>query len=92
MQAVVKFPDGKNISFNGLFAAEEASRFVFAYWIDHNIMLESAIEEGAVPGALWPLGLPLLFCEVAVLYIYNDLILRNKFIPDFKNSKILRLK
>lgn len=51
MRAVVKFPDGKNISFNGLFAVEEASRFVFSYWIDHNIILESSIEEGAVPGS-----------------------------------------
>lgn len=51
MQAVVKFPNGKDISFNGLFAVEDASRFVFAYWIDHNIKLEFAIEEGAVPGS-----------------------------------------
>jgi len=47
MQAVVKFPDGKNISFNGL--------FVFAYWIEKGIRLEIALDdedEGAVPGSL----------------------------------------
>lgn len=51
MQAVVKFPDGKDISFNGLFAVEEASRFVFAYWIEKDVRLECVVQEKAVSGS-----------------------------------------